>query len=94
MYVEQEIYFVDSDILKIIFLQKTMNEDAYFWILGPGSFKIIGIYDSHVQSSTVVLTNNFWTSIVQVPILSKVKIKPSENTVFCFPIRMMIFSCS
>ena len=30
------MYFVDSDILKTILLQKTMNEDGFFgfWVLG------------------------------------------------------------
>ena len=35
MYVEQEIYAVDSDILEIILIQKNMSEYDYVWILGP-----------------------------------------------------------
>ena len=35
MYVEQEMYYVDGNILETILLQKTMNEDGHFrfWIL-------------------------------------------------------------
>ena len=45
MYVEQEIYNVNGNILETILLQKTIHEDGHFWILGPGSFSIISISD-------------------------------------------------
>ena len=71
---------MDSDILETILLQKIMNEHGHFWILGLGSFRNIGNFDSQVQSYTVVLTNNSGTSIVQIPILYNVKIEPNKNT--------------
>lgn len=62
MYVEQEMYYVNGDILETILQYKTMNEDGHFWILDPGLFRVIDIFDSHVQSSIVMLINNFCTS--------------------------------
>lgn len=61
MHVEQKMYFMDCDILETILLQNTMNEDGHSWILGPESFRFIGIFYLEVQSSTVVLTNNSCT---------------------------------
>lgn len=73
---------VDGDILETILLYKTMNENEHYWILGPYSFGVIDIFDSHVQSSIVVLTNKSCKSIVQLCILFNVKIEPNENIVF------------
>lgn len=39
VYVEQEMYFVDSGILDTILLQNNRIEDGHFWILGYGSFR-------------------------------------------------------
>lgn len=44
MYVEQEMYYVDSDILEIILLQKNMSADDQFWNLGPWLFRVVSLY--------------------------------------------------
>lgn len=81
MYVKQQMYIVETDILETILLQKSMNEDGHYWILGLESFRFIGIFDLQVQSSIVVLTNNSYTSIVQLLILFNLKIELSEGTI-------------
>ena len=53
MYVEQEVYYVDDDILETLLMQENMMEDGHVWILGLGLFKVIGLYDSHMQASTL-----------------------------------------
>ena len=35
MYVEQEMYSMNGDILETIMFPKNMCEDGYVWILGP-----------------------------------------------------------
>lgn len=74
------MYYVDGEILDIILLEKIMNEDGHSWILGYGQFKIISTFDSQVESFIVVLTNNSFTSTIQLFMLSNVKIEPSEDT--------------
>lgn len=34
MYVEQEMYFVDGDILEVTLLQKNKSENGHLWIFG------------------------------------------------------------
>ena len=38
MYVEQEIYSEDGDMLEKMLIQKNKSEDVSMWILGPSSF--------------------------------------------------------
>ena len=76
------MYYVDGDILEIILLQKTINEDGHFWILCPGSLRVLGVSDTHVQSSTTVLTNISCMSTVKLPLLFHVKFEPTENSIF------------
>lgn len=78
---KQEMYYVDSDISKTILLHKNMSEDGHFWILDPGSFRVIGIFDSQVQASIVVLTNNSCISIVKLLIVVNIKKEPSDDIV-------------
>ena len=59
MYVEQEMYFKDSDISDTILMQKNMSEKGHVW----GMEKTC-ISNSQMQASTVVLTNMFRTSMV------------------------------
>lgn len=58
-----------------------MSEDGHFWILDLGSFRIIGIFYSQVQASTVVLANNSCISIVKLPIMVNIKKEPSDDIV-------------
>ena len=81
MYVEQKMYSPNGDILETILIPKNMCQDGYVWILGPGSFRVIGLPDSQMQASTVLLTNESGASTVNVHSIVTVKIEPSEDDV-------------
>ena len=44
------------------------------WILGSGSFRVVGHYESQMQGSIVTLTNESGTSIVQISSVATVKL--------------------
>lgn len=46
MYVKQKMYSLDEDVVEAIFMQKTPSEDGSMWILGLGSFSVIGLSKS------------------------------------------------
>ena len=65
MYVEQEMYIVDGDISESILMQKNRSEDGHVWILGLGTFRVIGLFDCQWQNSIVISTNKSVTSTVK-----------------------------
>ena len=81
MYVEQETYFMNGDILETILIPKIMCQNGYFWILNPESFRIIGLPDSRMQASIILLTNEYGASTINVPSVATVNIEPSDNVV-------------
>jgi hypothetical protein len=44
------------------------------WILGSGSFRVVGHSEAQMQASTVTLTNESGTSIVQISSVATVKL--------------------
>ena len=81
MYVEQEMYSMDGDILETILISNKICQDGYVWILGPCSFKVIRFSDSQRQASITLLTNEFSASTVNVPTVNTVKIESSDDDV-------------
>ena len=69
MYIEQEMYFADGQVCEIIMIQKNRTEDGSMWILGPGSFTVIGLSKSQMQASTIVLINQSGSSTIQMQML-------------------------
>ena len=55
-----------------------MYQDGYVWILGPGSFRVIGLHDFHMQTSIVLLTNEYDASTVHVHNIPSIKIEPND----------------
>jgi hypothetical protein len=82
MYLEQEMYSPDGEVYETILVQKNRTEVGFMWILGPGSFRVIGLSESQMQASTVILTNESGTSTVQVPSMAPVKVEPLDDSVF------------
>jgi hypothetical protein len=82
MYLEQEMYSADGEVYETILVQKNRTEVGFMWILGPGSFRVIGLSESQMQASTVILTNESGTSIVQIPSIAYVKVEPLDDSVF------------
>lgn len=60
------MYSVESDILKINFIQRKMYEDDHVRIMDLRSFKVIDLHDFQIQPSTIVLTNKSSTYNVHV----------------------------
>ena len=81
MYLEQEMYFADGQVCETIMIQKNRIEDGSMWILGPGSFRVIGLFESQMQASTIVLTNQSGASTIQMPNVANVKLEPDDNIV-------------
>ena len=49
-------FFMKFEILEIILIPKNMYDEHYVWILGQGSFQVIGLFDFQMQAYIVVLT--------------------------------------
>jgi len=82
MYIEQEMYSTVGEVYETILVQKNRTEHGSMWILGAGSFRVIGLSESQMQASTVILTNESGTSTVQIPSVATVKLEPSDDSVF------------
>ena len=82
MYLEHEMYSADGEVYEMILVQKNRTKVGFIWILGPSSFRVISLCESHMQASTVILTNKSSTSTVQISSVAPVKLKPTDNSVF------------
>src|ERR1700737_1294801 len=76
MYLEQEMYSADEEVYETILVQKNRRDVGFMWNLGPGSYRVIGLSESHMQASTVILTNESGTSTVKIPSTAHVKVEP------------------
>ena len=68
-------------IFEPIFIPNNMCQNGYVWILGLGLYRVIGLRDSHMWASTVLLTNKSGASTVNVPSMTTIKIEPSGDDV-------------
>ena len=82
MYLEQEMYSADGEVYETVLVQKNRTEVGFMWILGPSSFRVIGLSDSQMQASPVILTNESGTSTVQISYVAPVKFEPTDDSVF------------
>src|ERR1700738_1397715 len=82
MYLEHEMYFADGEVYETILVPKNRTNVGFMWILGPGLFRVIGLSESQMQASTVILTNESGTSTVQIPSIAPVKVEPLDDSVF------------
>lgn len=80
MYVEQEMYSPNGDVTRTILMQKTHSEDNSVWILGPWSFRVIGVSETNVLASTIILTNELGTSSIQIPSVATLLQNPRRST--------------
>lgn len=69
MYNEQEKYFANGHVSKRILMQKNISKDVAMWIMDHGLPKIIGLFNSKMQVSMVILTNEFGMCTTQVCIV-------------------------
>ena len=82
MYLEQEMYSADGEVYETVLVKKNRTEVGFMWILRRGSFRMIGLSESQIQASTVILTNESGTSTVQIPYVAPVKLEPTIDHVF------------
>ena len=82
MYLKQKIYSADGEVYETVLVQKNRTKVGFMWILGPGSFRVIGISEFQMQVSTVILKNKSRTSTVQIPFVATVKLEPTDDNVF------------
>ena len=82
MYLEQEMYSADGKVYETMLVQKNITEVDFMWILRLGSFRIIGLSESQMQASIVILTNESGTSKVQIPYVATVKLESTDDNVF------------
>jgi hypothetical protein len=61
-------------VYETILVQKNRTEVGFMWILRPGSFRMVGLFESQMQASTVILTNESGTSTVQIVSATTVKL--------------------
>lgn len=81
MYVERELFNESGSMLETLVMHKTRNLGGSTWLLGPGSFKVIGHYESQMQACPINLTNESGTSMVCVPNIATVKLEPIDDIV-------------
>ena len=81
MYLEKEIYAADEEVYETILVQKNRIEVDFMWISGPGLFRMIGLSESQMQASTVILTNESGTSIIQILCVAPIKLEHDDDIV-------------
>ena len=62
--------------------KKNMSDCGAMWILGLGSFRVIGIFKSQIQASTMFLTSESSISTIQIPGVATIKLEPNKDDVF------------
>jgi hypothetical protein len=80
MYLEHEMYSADREMYETILVPKNRTDVGFMCILGLGSFRVIGLSESHIQDSTVILTNEYGTSTVQILSIAHIKVEPLDDS--------------
>jgi hypothetical protein len=81
-YLEQDMYSAYGKVYKMILVQKNKTEVGFMWILALGSFRVVGLFESQMQASTVTLTNKSGTSTIQILFVTTVKLEITYDNVF------------
>jgi hypothetical protein len=76
------MYSTDGEVYGTILVPKNKTDVGFMWILGPFPFRVIGLSESQMQASTVILTNESGTSTFQIPFIAHVKVEPLDDSVF------------
>ena len=82
IYLEHEMYSADGKVYETILVPKNRTDVGFMWILGPGSFRVIGLCEFQMQASTVILTNKSGTSTVHILSVAPVKLESTDDSVF------------
>lgn len=61
---------------------KNTSDCGAMWILGLGSFRVIGLSKSQMQAFIMFLTNESSISTIQIHGVATIKLEPNEDDVF------------
>ena len=75
MYVEEEIVDESGEVTETVFQMQTKVDDAVVWKLRSGTFRVFGISDSQISTSSAFVTPRASASTVQIPVLTQVKVE-------------------
>jgi len=84
IFVEKEVFDDHTDLVSHAILHTRVENDlGAFWLLKPGKYRVYGVSDSMLECSTELLTPRESSTVsVERPMLSKVKIEPSLQTIY------------
>ena len=82
IHVEEEVLNGNGDLSHTVFQMSFRNDDGRVWFLLPGTYKTIGVTESEMATTTVLLTPGVsLTSTTQVLLLATVKKEPDIQKV-------------
>lgn len=82
MYVEEEIYNNKGEISQIVFQLKSRIDDGAIWILRSGLFRVFGMSNLQMSTSTILVLLRASTSNFQITLVLWVKIKHLDLPIF------------
>ena len=81
IYVEKEIFDDSGQIFETLLQRKSNTAEGDVWNLTRGMYRVFGLTDAQLSTSTVLVTPHNSTSTVQVPTQPTVKIESSDVNV-------------
>ena len=81
IYVEKEIFNDSGHICETVLQRKSTTAEGDVWNLTRGMYRVFGLTNAQLSTSTVLVTPHNSTSTVQVPTQPTVKIEPSNVNV-------------
>ena len=82
IHVEEEVFNDNGDLSHIVFHMSFRIDDGRVWFLLLGTYKAIGVTESEMATTTVLLTPSIsLTSTTQAPLLATVKKEPDIQEV-------------
>jgi hypothetical protein len=82
IHVEEEVFHDNGDLSHTVLQVAFRNDDGRVWFLLPGSYQAIGVTESDMATTTVLLTPGVsLTSTTQAPLLATVKKEPGIQEV-------------
>ena len=82
IHVEEEVFHDNGSLSHTVLQVAFRNDDGRVWFLHPGSYKAMGVTESEMATTTVLLTPGMsLTSTTKVPLLATVKKEPGLEEV-------------
>jgi hypothetical protein len=82
IHIEEKVFNDNGDLSHTVLQMSVRIDDARVWFLLPGKYKAIGVTESDMATTTVLLTPGVsLTSTTQAPLLATVKKEPNIEEV-------------